>query len=428
MHKITQDLGVEFYKIEHIPITLSAVHPNYKAVTQNSDFWMIRLQWASKLYSGNVVPLDTPTDTLVLSRTSGADLVTFGFDKLAFGGVTPNVMQEVVVDYISNAACVSQPYGYSSSQITPNIMYAGRSGKDSCQGNSGGPILDANTGKQVGVVSWGIGWADPLFPGVYSRINAAYNTFIGPFIANWSNPTTSPPNLYAWTISSTTTEHIPGCTDLGGFYDSNGVDFNCMWYAGSENGATRFSLYGNNFAHAGLMANMACCVCGGGEKSPMSSTSTTQKPTSKPSTCKPTTMASSMPTTGKPTAATLAKPPAHKPTSTPNQVPTSKPTTPPTSTPTQMPTNKPTTLPTSTPPQMPTNEPTTDSPTMDSLTTGSPTSSSPTTDSPTTDSPTTDSPTMDSPTTKPTTLKPTTHKPTKGKPISRKPTTGKPIL
>ncbi len=136
----------------------------------------------------------------------------------------------------------------------------------------------------------------------YTRISAAYNTFIGPFIANWSNPTTSSPNSYAQPISSTTTEHMLGCTNLGGFYDSNGGDFKCMWYAGSENGATRCSLYGNNFAHAGLTANMACCVCGGGEKSPMLSTPTTRKPTFKPSTCKPTRMASSMPTTGKPTA------------------------------------------------------------------------------------------------------------------------------
>lgn len=133
MHKITQDWGVEFYKIEHIPIAQSVVHPNYNAATMENDFWMIRLQWASKLYSGNVVPLDTPTDTLVLSSTSGADLVTLGFGTLASGGATPNVMQEVVVDYISNAACVSLPYRYSSSQIKSSMMCAGRSGKDSCQ-------------------------------------------------------------------------------------------------------------------------------------------------------------------------------------------------------------------------------------------------------------------------------------------------------
>ena len=314
MHKVTQDSGIEFYKIEHIPIAQSSVHPNYNADTMDNDFWMIRLQWASKLYSGNVVSLDTPTDALVLSSTSGADLVTFGFGTLSSGGATPNVMQEVVVDYISNAACVAQPYGYYSSDITPSMMCAGRSGKDSCQGDSGGPILDVNTKKQVGVVSWGFGCADPVYPGVYSRISAAYNTFIGPLITNWSNPMTSPANSYARPTSSTTTEHILGCSDLGGFYDSDGVEFNCMWYAGSDDGVSRCSAYGSNYAHAGVTANVACCVCGGGNKSSITSAPTTQKPTSKPSTRKPTTTTSSKPTTRKPTT---RKPTTRKPTSKP---------------------------------------------------------------------------------------------------------------
>ncbi len=133
LHKITQDDSSEFYKIEHIPIAESVKHPNYNDVTLDNDFWIIRLQWASKLYSGNVVPLDTPTDSLVLSSTSGADLVVFGLGTLAYDGATPNVMQEVVVDYISNEACISSPYGYSSSDITPTMMCAERSGKDSCQ-------------------------------------------------------------------------------------------------------------------------------------------------------------------------------------------------------------------------------------------------------------------------------------------------------
>ncbi len=58
------------------------------------------------MYDGDVVPLDTPMDSLVLSSTSGAELVV-GFGTLASGGATPNVMQEVIVDYVFNAACVS---------------------------------------------------------------------------------------------------------------------------------------------------------------------------------------------------------------------------------------------------------------------------------------------------------------------------------
>jgi hypothetical protein len=51
-----------------------------------------------------------------------------------------------------------------------------------------------------------------------------------------------------------------------------------MWYAGSENGISRCSLYGHNFTHAGVMANMACCIGGGGEKSPTSASLYTPLP------------------------------------------------------------------------------------------------------------------------------------------------------
>ncbi len=135
MHKINLGTGeaAEFYNIEHIPIAQSVVHPKYNADTLDNNFWMIQLQWASKFYSGNVAQLDTPTDSLVLASISGADLVVVRSGTLTSGGATPNVMQKVVVDYVSNAVCVSQPYGYSSSDITSSMMCAGRSGKDSCK-------------------------------------------------------------------------------------------------------------------------------------------------------------------------------------------------------------------------------------------------------------------------------------------------------
>ena len=132
MHKIKLSAGEadEFYNLEHIPIALDAIHPQYNGNTNANDFWAIKLQWASKLYANQVVVLDAPTDGVDLK--SGDDLVTFGFGTLTSGGTTPNIMQEVTIDYITNADCVNS-YGYASNEIDASMICAGRAGKDSCQ-------------------------------------------------------------------------------------------------------------------------------------------------------------------------------------------------------------------------------------------------------------------------------------------------------
>ena len=109
------------------------MHPNYNDATTNNDYWMIRLQWASTLYSGNAIALDSLTDDLLLGSTSGRALVVMGFGRLASGGSTPNTMQKVVVNYVSNVDCVSPKNAYDPSEITSSMLCAALPGKDSCQ-------------------------------------------------------------------------------------------------------------------------------------------------------------------------------------------------------------------------------------------------------------------------------------------------------
>jgi secreted trypsin-like serine protease len=61
-------------------------------------------------------------------------------------------------------------------RIPPTVVCAGyaEGGKDSCEGDSGGPLMAWNEARKswvlVGIVSNGIRCAEPNLPGVYVRI------------------------------------------------------------------------------------------------------------------------------------------------------------------------------------------------------------------------------------------------------------------
>mmetsp|Transcript_22151 Transcript_22151/g.30838 ORF Transcript_22151/g.30838 Transcript_22151/m.30838 type:complete len:456 (+) Transcript_22151:89-1456(+) len=46
--------------------------------------------------------------------------------------------------------------------------------RDTCFGDSGGPVLAASTEEQVGIVSWGVGCAKTQYPGVYVKVGNFY--------------------------------------------------------------------------------------------------------------------------------------------------------------------------------------------------------------------------------------------------------------
>lgn len=68
------------------------------------------------------------------------------------------------------------------------IICVGRNvpGKDSCQRDSGGPLVAKfdNVIKLVGIVSWGNGCAQAAYPGVYTRV-ASYLDWINQHIETY---------------------------------------------------------------------------------------------------------------------------------------------------------------------------------------------------------------------------------------------------
>jgi trypsin len=107
------------------------------------------------------------------------------------------------LDVVGSAAC-DEAYEAFGGIIPALMVCAAFQGRDSCQGDSGGPLFAREVigfdvkkkkkkkGKkrkkvripitrevQMGIVSFGIGCADPGFPGVYTRISApGINDFI----------------------------------------------------------------------------------------------------------------------------------------------------------------------------------------------------------------------------------------------------------
>jgi trypsin len=148
-------------------------HPSYNDQTIENDFMLLRLQ--EPVYTDGVVlelsndPTDISggTDLTVL----GLGVTSNGFLGLNFGGNTqPNQLMDVTIQAYTDQECID---AYTSNGVSIDSMFcAGAGGKDSCSGDSGGPLvkIEGNVHRQVGVVSWGVGCADAMYPGVYSRI------------------------------------------------------------------------------------------------------------------------------------------------------------------------------------------------------------------------------------------------------------------
>ena len=154
------------------------VHPQYNPNTSDNDLAIIKLSSPSSVTPVNIISpalaaaLETEADDPI------NDLTVIGWGNTEAPDPTyPNVLRDVDLPYVSNTVCNSS--GNLSGQITTNMMCAGlqAGGIDSCQGDSGGPLVYSNAGNwyQAGVVSWGIGCADPNNYGVYTRVENYIN-------------------------------------------------------------------------------------------------------------------------------------------------------------------------------------------------------------------------------------------------------------
>jgi hypothetical protein len=137
--------------------------------------------------------LDPPNTALV----SGWGATTDGSQE------TSPTLLSATVNFVDSPTCQNDyaQDGDALTNIDATMVCASAPGKDSCHGDSGGPLAvdDPNAVGNVllaGIVSWGNGCADPSYPGVYTRLsNLAVEDFVASPPAGWPPSEAAAPQI-----------------------------------------------------------------------------------------------------------------------------------------------------------------------------------------------------------------------------------------
>ena len=134
------------------------IHPFCQTLSMHHDYMIIKLTGSSSLPT---VRLNT-NDNLPVA---GSSLQVLGWGtKVAGFEVAADTLQQVDVVTITNEECRKASDAYENG-ITPDSLCAAEVNKGACQGDSGGPLVIAGSSPeedvQVGIVSWGVGCAEP---------------------------------------------------------------------------------------------------------------------------------------------------------------------------------------------------------------------------------------------------------------------------
>lgn len=153
------------------PASEIIANPKYDFYTIDFDVAVVRVSTPFTIGSGvQRIPLTTS------QPQPGQNAVVTGWGTLSSDVDTlPRRLQVVNVPIVSQEECNNAYAEYGG--ITENMICAAApgGGKDACQGDSGGPL--AVGGKLAGIVSWGGGCGEALYPGVYSNV-ASLRSFI----------------------------------------------------------------------------------------------------------------------------------------------------------------------------------------------------------------------------------------------------------
>ncbi|XP_032886562.1 granzyme A-like [Amblyraja radiata] len=174
-HSLLQDENQQsLYVLNQVP------YPQYKRQTAQNDIMLLKLKGTATL-NKFVNILKLPNSNKDVKSGTICNVAGWGFTNI-ITQQTPKVLQEVNVTVVDRNLC-SKYYTYHPA-ITTNVLCAGdkKEDKDSCTGDSGGPLLCK--GNFNGIVSFGCRCGIPKKPGVYTRLSTKYLSWIKKTILN----------------------------------------------------------------------------------------------------------------------------------------------------------------------------------------------------------------------------------------------------
>lgn len=148
-------------------------HPEFHDPTRmNNDIAIVQLQ-QPLVYSQYIRPISLATSKDIIMPT--AQLFVSGWGSTSISQMQPEKRLRYTVVHLRDQNQCARNY-FGAGTVTNTMFCAGTQagGRDSCQGDSGGPLVTSIDGrlKLYGIVSWGFGCANAMFPGIYTKVSA----------------------------------------------------------------------------------------------------------------------------------------------------------------------------------------------------------------------------------------------------------------
>jgi secreted trypsin-like serine protease len=168
---------------ERMHVTGISIHPGYNPLTNDNDVAVLRLE--SSTTRGRPIDVAGSADASLFEPGDPVRAIGWGvgYDPQSDRYYKPNQLFQVNVRIVSDADC-TQAYG--GQFIASSMLCAASPAKDTCYGDSGGPLMAQSEQPSrwvlVGVTSWGEGCAQEGFPGVYARMADLRSFAFGPLV------------------------------------------------------------------------------------------------------------------------------------------------------------------------------------------------------------------------------------------------------